>query len=154
MSKASRDKGIRGEWEVKTAFQTGGFAVRGLEGEGDQLIVCGAGLTLHVEVKRAESLRMSEWSRQAETEAPQGTVPILAYRRNREPWRVAIKLDDLIAVLRLSLDPDADQFRTMINRLTNEERADFFEALAYAMRTGQPMPDLDGDPAPDLLVDE
>lgn len=95
----SRDKGLRGEWQVRTAFQDGGFPVRGLEGQGDHLIVCGADLVLHVEVKRAEALRMSEWSKQAEAEAPQGTVPLLAYRRNREPWRVSLLLDDLIALL-------------------------------------------------------
>ena len=99
MSKASRDKGLLGEREVKHAFEAGGFPVRGLEGLGDHLIVCGFGLTLHVEVKRAEALRMSDWSKQAEAEAPQGTVPILAYRRNREPWRVSLKLEDLIAIL-------------------------------------------------------
>ena len=103
MSKRSRDKGLLGEREVRHAFEHAGFPVRGLEATGDHLIVCGAGLTLHVEVKRAEALRMSDWSKQAEGEAPQGTVPILAYRRSREPWRVSLRLDDLIALL---IEPD------------------------------------------------
>jgi Holliday junction resolvase len=99
VSKKSRDKGLSGEREVRHAFETGGFPVRGLEGLGDQLVVCATGLTLHIEVKRAETLRINEWTRQAETEAPQGTVPIVVYRRNREPWRASLKLDDLIALL-------------------------------------------------------
>lgn len=99
MSKFSRDKGLSGEREVKHAFEAGGFPVRGLEGLGDHLVVCGSTLTLHIEVKRAEALRMSDWSKQAESEAPQGTVAILCYRRNREPWRASLLLDDLIALL-------------------------------------------------------
>lgn len=101
MSKKSRDKGLVGEREVKAAFQLAGFDARGTEGQGDHLVVCAAGVTLHVEVKRAEALRMSDWSKQAEGEAPQGTLPLLIYRRSREPWRVSIKLDDLLALLRL-----------------------------------------------------
>jgi hypothetical protein len=99
LSKKSRDKGLSGEREVRHAFETGGLPVRGLEGLGDQLVVCATGLTLHIEVKRAERITIGEWTRQAETEAPQGTVPIVVYRRNREPWRASLKLDDLIAML-------------------------------------------------------
>lgn len=99
MSKKSRDKGLLGEREVGHAFTDGGFPVRGLEGSGDHLIVCGAGLVLHIEVKRAETLKMNAWTKQAEGEAPEGTVPIVCYRRNREPWRASLKLNDLIALL-------------------------------------------------------
>ena len=99
MSKMSRDKGLLGERQVKAEFAAGGFDACGTEGQGDHLIVCAAGLTLHIEVKRAEALRMSDWSKQAESEAPQGTVPILVYRRSREPWRASILLSDLIALL-------------------------------------------------------
>lgn len=99
MSKKSRDKGLLGELQVRHVFEEAGFPVRGLEGLGDQLVVCGDAVTLHVEVKRAEHLRMSEWSKQAESEAPPGVVPLVVYRRNREPWRVSILLDDLIALL-------------------------------------------------------
>lgn len=99
MSKASRDKGLLGEREVKHAFHTAGIPAKGLEGQGDHLVVCTDWLTLHVEVKRAEALRMSDWSRQAESEAAQGTVPTVVYRRSREPWRASLRLDDLIALL-------------------------------------------------------
>jgi hypothetical protein len=99
MSKAQRDKGLRGELEVKHVFAHAGFAPRGLEGQGDHLVLCGHGLTLHVESKRQEVIRIADWSKQAEAEAPQGTIPIVAYRRSREPWRVSIKLDDLIDIL-------------------------------------------------------
>lgn len=101
MSKASRDKGLSGEREVRHVFEEAGLEPRSLEFSGDHLVVCAAGITLHLEVKRAEALRMTDWSKQAESEAPQGTLPLVVYRRNREPWRVSIKLDDLVALLLL-----------------------------------------------------
>lgn len=94
-----RAKGVRGEREVALAFERGGMTVRGLEGQGDHLVVLGPTLTLHVESKRQERIEIDRWSHQAEAEAPQGTVPIVAYRRSREPWRVALLLDDLIALI-------------------------------------------------------
>jgi Holliday junction resolvase len=99
LSKRSRDKGLVGEREVKHAFQVAGFDARGTEGQGDHLVVCGGGVVLHIEVKRAETLRLPDWTRQAESEAAQGTLPLVIYRRSREPWRVSIKLDDLLALL-------------------------------------------------------
>jgi hypothetical protein len=97
-AKGRRDKGVKGEREVRKVFETAGFEVRGLEDTGDHLVIC-AGLTLHIESKRAETLRLPLWSRQAEAEAPQGTVAVVAYRRSREPWRASLLLDDLIAIL-------------------------------------------------------
>jgi len=101
MSKAQRDKGLLGERQVRHEFEAGGFEVRGLEGEGDNLAI-GHGLTFHVETKRQETLAMDKWSRQAEAECPFGTIPIVVYRRSREPWRVSIRLEDLLAVLNKS----------------------------------------------------
>lgn len=98
-AKGRRDKGVAGEREVRQRFELGGFEVRGLEGEGDHLVICEGGLTLHVESKRQETLRLPLWSQQAEAEAPQGTLPLVAYRRSREPWRVSLRLDDFIALL-------------------------------------------------------
>ena len=99
MSKAQRDKGVRGEREVRQRFELSGFEPRGLEDTGDHLVVCSGGLTLHIESKRQEVIRIGEWSRQAEAEAPQGTMPIVAYRRSREPWRVSMRLDDFLLLL-------------------------------------------------------
>lgn len=112
--KGRRDKGVRGEREVALAFEKARYQVRGLEAEGDHLVVCADWLTLHIEAKRQEKLRLPEWSRQAEAEAPQGTVPIVAYRASREPWRVSLKLDDFIEILPGKID--AKQFETMLSR--------------------------------------
>lgn len=100
MSKASRDKGLLGEREVAALFAGAGMSVRGLEGLGDQLVVRADGVTFHIEVKRAETLRIPEWLRQARDEAPAGTMPILAHRRNREQWYATLPLEALIALIR------------------------------------------------------
>jgi len=104
--KARRDKGLVGEREVRHAFEQAGFDVRGLEDTGDHLVICAGGLTLHIESKRQERIQIELWSQQAEREAPQGTVPIVAYRRSRAPWRVSLQLDDLIALLPNLPNPD------------------------------------------------
>lgn len=100
MSGASRAKGLRGEREVAALFERAGFEVRGLEGTGDHLVVCGGGLTLHSEVKRAERVRVPEWLRQAAVEAPAGCVPVVSFRQNREDWYAALALADLVGLLR------------------------------------------------------
>jgi hypothetical protein len=102
MGAASRRKGLGGEREVAEGFRAAGHQVRGLEGEGDWLCVNprvpGQPL-LHLECKRAERLKLPEWTRQAESEAPVGAVAIVAYRQNREPWRVSLRLDELLRLL-------------------------------------------------------
>lgn len=98
MSKAQRDKGLRGELEVKHAFALAAFAVRGLEGLGDWLAMK-PGVTLHVETKRRETIRIEEWCRQAEAEAPQGVPAVVCWRRSRQPWRATMLLDDLLVLL-------------------------------------------------------
>ena len=101
--KGRRDKGIRGEREVMTALQQAGFEVRGLEGRGDHLASKKGEhgpVILHVEVKRQETLRIDAWSEQAETEAPSVATPLVAYRRSGQPWRVSLRLDDLLKFIR------------------------------------------------------
>lgn len=98
MARKSRDKGLAGEREVAVVWESHGFAVRGLEGMGDHLAV-GHGLTIHSEVKRTESIRLWDCLAQCWDEAPDGTLPVLAYRRNRSPWVASLKLDDLCRAL-------------------------------------------------------
>ena len=108
MSGASRAKGLRGEHEVAAIWTRHGFAVRGLEGEGDHLCI-GVGrnpypeprdaLTIHSEVKRQERLQLWQWIAQAEAEAPPGAVPVVSFRRNRSPWYAAIRLETLAELL-------------------------------------------------------
>jgi hypothetical protein len=110
---ASRRKGLAGEHEVAAIFRAHGFEVRGLEGSGDHLCIARPGfeqlgdrlyfnhapLTIHSEVKRAETMKIWQWLAQLEAEAPPGTLPLLSFRRNRSPWYACAPLEQLVKVL-------------------------------------------------------
>jgi Holliday junction resolvase len=97
MSRSERDKGLRGEREVAAIYEARGFAVRGLEGTGDHLVVGVAplGLTIHSEVKRQETARVWAWWEQASSEAPAGSMVVVAFRRSRSKWLAIVELEEL-----------------------------------------------------------
>lgn len=95
MTAASRRKGIKGEREVADLWAKYGFAVRGLEGAGDHLVIAANGFTIHSEVKRRERINLWEMWKQAAGECPQGVMPVLAVRRNNMSWLSVTWLDDL-----------------------------------------------------------
>ena len=105
MSKRERDKGLLGEREIKHVFGSRGWTMRGLEGLGDHIATKTRvwrhrrDLALHVECKRQERLALPAWLRQAEQEAPDGTVPVVCFRQNREQWYVALSLADLLELV-------------------------------------------------------
>lgn len=45
-------------------------------------------LGVSLEVKRQEKLNLPAWIEQAVQQAEPGTLPVLAYRRSDEPWRI------------------------------------------------------------------
>lgn len=100
MAASSRRKGLKGEAEVATIWRAAGFEVRGLEGLGDHVVICGNGVTIHSEVKRQERLQLPAWLRQAAAEAPGGTVPVVAFRQNRGEWYAALPLAALVELTR------------------------------------------------------
>lgn len=53
---------------------------------------------VHVEVKRAESLSLYKALAQAEEDAGEGKIPVVAHRRNNRPWVLIIRMDDLPAL--------------------------------------------------------
>jgi Holliday junction resolvase len=120
VSRAERDKGRKGEREVASIFEVAGLEVRGLEGAGDHLIVCGAGegLVLHSEVKRQETARPWAWWEQASSEAPAGTVAVVTFRRNRSPWLSMLETERLAAILagRRALESQLAEARELLGR--------------------------------------
>jgi len=101
MSRRERDKGRTGELEVRRVYEAAGLEVRGLEATGDHLVIGGA-LTLHSESKRQEVARPWAWIEQAEAEAPVGTVPVVAFRRNRSRWYAIVPLKPFAAIVQQS----------------------------------------------------
>lgn len=55
---------------------------------------------IHIEVKRAEQVRLSEWMQQAKTDNKRFSdgMPVVFHRRNREPWRVTMSLANFMDI--------------------------------------------------------
>lgn len=101
MGAKSQRKGRGGELELSRILQGHGYDVepgRALSyGEVPDL----SGLPgVHIECKRAEALRLSEWLTQAEQDARRfgDGLPAVFFRRSRSPWCVVMKLEDWMAI--------------------------------------------------------
>lgn len=90
-----RAKGVAYEREVADLFAGYGFTVRGLEQEGDHLIIARNGVVLASECKRRERIALPEWWAQTIRDAPEGTVPMLTFRQSRTRSRSLLWTDDL-----------------------------------------------------------
>jgi Holliday junction resolvase len=101
VSNSERRKGANGEREVAAIFRAAGFDCDrtpnsgGLRVRGD---LAGT-VPAHVEVKRQEALRLPLWLRQAESEAPPGVTPVVAFRQSHGVWYAALPLEHLAALM-------------------------------------------------------
>jgi Holliday junction resolvase len=97
MSRASREKGKRGEREVAEVFRDAGFQDAHRTGQmqsnalGTHADVSGVP-SLHLEVKRCEVLKVPAWIAQAKADAKSGDEPVVAFRQSGEPWRAVVDL--------------------------------------------------------------
>ena len=103
--RGKRNKGAAGERELAGILKDNlGFEVKRNLGQArdgaDDITI----QKFRIEVKRQERLQVDKWSEQVESCSKLGEVPILVYRRNGQPWRVCLKLDDFIPMLRDALD--------------------------------------------------
>jgi hypothetical protein len=95
--KNSRTKGAVGERELAGEFNRlfGTTARRGQQYsgiEGEDVV----GLEgIHVESKRVENLNVNKAMEQAIRDANGQKVPVVFHRRNRKPWLVTLRLDDV-----------------------------------------------------------
>lgn len=103
----SREKGCRGERDfrdVLNAFFGRDCARRsaqycGKSGEASD-VICTILNGVHFEVKRTEKGNPYVWYEQAcRDAAPTGKLPIVAHKRNREPWLGVMAMDDLLNLL-------------------------------------------------------
>ncbi len=96
----SKKKGSNGERELFQLLRPYGAErheqryIGGL-GNPDISFVLGS-TTFHCECKRVERLNIHAAFNQASRDAQSGSVPVVAHRRNREPWLVTMKLDDFL----------------------------------------------------------
>ena len=94
--RARKQKGATAEREVIAVLSelTGQDLKRNLEqtregGHGDINQQVGG---CSVEIKRVEKLALNQWLEQSKTAAGEHLVPVVVFRRSREPWRVLIEL--------------------------------------------------------------
>ena len=103
--RGKRNKGAAGERELASILKDHlGFEVKRNLGQArdgaDDITI----QKFRIEVKRQERLQVDKWSEQVESCSKSGEIPILAYRRNGQPWRVCLKLDDFIPLMRDALE--------------------------------------------------
>lgn len=102
MAKNSREKGKKGELELAKILREQGYSARrgqqycGANGDADVV-----GLPyIHIECKRVEKLNLDAAMAQACSDAKENEKPVVMHRKNREPWKVTMLLDDWIELYR------------------------------------------------------
>ena len=97
----SRDKGARGEREWARVCRDNGYDCRrgqqysGVEGE-DVIGLPG----IHIEVKRVQALNIENAIAQSRRDAKEGEIPIVAFRRNNEKWKVCMDAESFFNLYR------------------------------------------------------
>ena len=93
----SRKKGAQGERELAEELRKWGYKTRrgqqysGANGDADVVGVPG----LHIECKRVEKLNIDQALQQSIRDS-QSEIPVVMHRRNREIWKVTLRLDDFM----------------------------------------------------------
>ena len=93
----SQRKGRAAELEHARTLQAHGYNVEAGRARSYGEVPDLSGLPgVHIECKRAETLRLSEWIEQAAADAEQfkDGLPAVFFRRSRSPWCVVMKLED------------------------------------------------------------
>jgi hypothetical protein len=130
MAKMQRAKGQSGEREVATLLNQLVGEIRHLKGlpalnpkelpfqrNQNQSAVGGSDITnpfsLAIEVKRCETLSINAWWRQCIDQAErEGGLPILFYRKSRQPWTVRTRVHVWLPIssVRVAADISLDDF--------------------------------------------
>lgn len=103
----NKRKGAQGERELLRILREAGFSahrndqryVGGFENPDISLDIDGD--VFHVEVKRKEHLNIHGAIEQAVNDANGKSFPIVAHRRNNEPWLITFRLQDGLDLVRL-----------------------------------------------------
>ena len=96
MGRSSRDKGARGEREIRDLLRRAGFRCdRDGTEHGDLRHDC---INIHFEVKRQETISIDEWWRQATRDAG-ARNPVVFFRKNHQRWRAVIDAEFLLELL-------------------------------------------------------
>lgn len=96
----SRAKGGRGEREIVEILNAHGYDTHRSPHSGALEWARGdiVGAPWHIEVKFVEAARIWDWCKQAEEQAGK-KIPLVMFRRSREPWRVCLRLGDFLKLM-------------------------------------------------------
>lgn len=100
MGRTSRDKGKKGERELAALLREYGYDTRrgvqynGADGSADVVGLPG----IHIECKRVERLDLYDAMEQAIGDAREGEIPAVFHRRNRDYWKVTLRLEDFMEI--------------------------------------------------------
>lgn len=101
--KGSQRKGRAAELELSRILQSHGYPVEAGRARSYGDVPDLTGLPgVHIECKRTEALRLSEWMAQARRDAERfgDGFPAVFHRRSRECWRVTMDLPDWLELYR------------------------------------------------------
>lgn len=94
----SRQKGKRNELLLAHKLQEYGYNARrsqqfaGINGDADVVGVP----HLHIECKAVQKLNLDKAMEQSIRDAKDGEVPVVMHRKDRQPWRVTLSLEDFM----------------------------------------------------------
>lgn len=94
----SRRKGKTGELEVAHIMQGYGYEARrsqqyaGINSDADVVGVP----HLHLEIKRVQALNLDKAMEQSVRDAKGDEIPVVIHRKDRQPWRVTLGLEDFM----------------------------------------------------------
>lgn len=105
MGRSSRTKGAVGERELAAFIRSFGFACErtGRNGRTSEDVTHDVP-GLHIEGKRARVRATERWVAQAEADAPDGLVPAVFYRLDRDRWRVDMLASELLRLKQIERD--------------------------------------------------
>lgn len=112
--KTSQRKGASGERKLTALLREYGYDIRrgGSLSFGEVPDLTGLP-GIHVECKRAEVLRLSEWLEQARRDAFRfGGLPAVFHRRNKSPWLVTMELPSWMELYRGCQPPKQSNHNT------------------------------------------
>lgn len=95
----SRNKGKRGELEIAHILQDYGYTkarrsqqYAGINSDADVVGLPG----IHIESKRVQALNLDKAMEQAERDAREDEMPTVWHRKDRQPWRVTLSLENFM----------------------------------------------------------
>ena len=89
---------------------------------------------IHIEVKRVEDLRLRKALQQSSRDARAGEIPVVMHRRNYEPWRVSMYLQNF---QRMYSDDIFDELKAQIRGGNHYSAVGYMDLLLPGLAGGK-----------------